>query len=90
MLKNCNLFQCDTTKVVLFNLSKILSISIYKENIELNVEAFSQRKNTEEISYVTPRKPKGNHQNNVIKTPLHSIASPSKYKNLNKELSKAN
>ena len=23
MLKNCNLFQCDTTKVVLFNLSKI-------------------------------------------------------------------
>ena len=91
MLKNCNLFQCDTTKVVLFNLSKILSISIYKENIELNVEAFSQRKNTEEISYVTPRKPKGNnHQNNAIKTPLHSIASPSKYKNLNKELSKAN
>ena len=90
MLKNCNLFQCDTIKVVLFNLSKILSISIYKENIELNVEAFSQRKNTEEISYVTPRKPKGNHQNNVIKTPLHSIASPSKYKNLNKELSKAN
>ena len=92
MLKNCNLFQCDTTKVVLFNLSKILSITIYKENIELNIETFSQRKNTEEISYVTPRKPKGCHaqSNNIIKTPLHSIASPSKYKNLNKELSKAN
>ena len=92
MLKNCNLFQCDTTKVVLFNLSKILSITIYKENIELNLETFSQRKNTEEISYVTPRKPKGCHaqSNNIIKTPLHSIASPSKYKNLNKELSKAN
>ena len=92
MLKNCNLFQCDTTKVVLFNLSKILSITIYKENIELNLETFSQRKNTEEISYVTPRKPKGYHaqSNNIIKTPLHSIASPSKYKNLNKELSKAN
>ena len=92
MLKNCNLFQCDTTKVVLFNLSKILSITIYKENIELNIETFSQRKNTEEISYVTPRKPKGYHaqSNNIIKTPLHSIASPSKYKNLNKELSKAN
>ena len=92
MLKNCNLFQCDTTKVVLFNLSKILSITIYKENIELNLETFSQRKSTEEISYVTPRKPKGCHaqSNNIIKTPLHSIASPSKYKNLNKELSKAN
>ena len=92
MLKNCNLFQCDTTKVVLFNLSKILSITIYKENIELNIETFSQRKNTEEISYVTPRKSKGNYyqSNNIIKTPLHSIASPSKYKNLNKELTKAN
>ena len=92
MLKNCNLFQCDTTKVVLFNLSKILSITIYKENIKLNIETFSQRKNTEEISYVTPRKPKGCHaqSNNIIKTPLHSIASPSKYKNLNKELTKAN
>ena len=93
MLKNCNLFQCDTTKVVLFNLSKILSIQIYKENIELNLESFSQRKNTEEINYVTPRKTKNNfynNNNNIIKTPLHSIASPSKYKNLNKELSKAN
>ena len=92
MLKNCNLFQCDTTKVVLFNLSKILSIKIYKENIELNMEAFSQRKSTDDISYVTPRKSKGNmyQNNNIIKTPLHSIASPSKYKNLNKEISKAN
>ena len=92
MLKNCNLFQCDTTKVVLFNLSKILPVQIYKENIELNIETFSQRKNTEEISYVTPRKPKGYYAqtNNILKTPLHSIASPSKYKNLNKELSKAN
>ena len=91
MLKNCNLFQRDTTKVVLFNLSKILPVQIYKENIELNIETFSQRKNTEEISYVTPRKPKGYTQNsNILKTPLHSIASPSKYKNLNKELSKAN
>ena len=93
MLKNCNLFQCDTTKVVLFNLSKILSIQIYKENIELNLESFSQRKNTEEINYVTPRKTKNNfynNNNNIIKTPLHSITSPSKYKNLNKELSKAN
>ena len=92
MLKNCNLFQCDTTKVVLFNLSKILSIKIYKENIESNMEAFSQRKSTDDISYVTPRKSKGNmyQNNNIIKTPLHSIASPSKYKNLNKEISKAN
>ena len=92
MLKNCNLFQCDTTKVVLFNLSKILSIKIYKENIELNLETFSQRKNTDDISYVTPRKSKGNlyQTNNILKTPLHSIASPSKYKNLNKEISKAN
>ena len=92
MLKNCNLFQCYTTKVVLFNLSKILSIKIYKENIELNMEAFSQRKSTDDISYVTPRKSKGNlyQNNNIIKTPLHSIASPSKYKNLNKEISKAN
>ena len=80
MLKNCNLFQCDTTKVVLFNLSKILPVQIYKENIELNIETFSQRKNTEEISYVTPRKPKGYYAqtNNILKTPLHSIASPSK------------
>ena len=93
MLKNCNLFQCDTTKVVLFNLAKILSIKIYKENIELNMETFSQRKSTDDISYVTPRKPKGNvymNNNNILKTPLHSIASPSKYKNLNKEISKAN
>ena len=92
MLKNCNLFQCDITKVVLFNLSKILSIKIYKENIELNLEAFSQRKNTDDISYVTPRKSKGGYlqNNNLLKTPLHSIASPSKYKNLNKEISKAN
>ena len=92
MLKNCNLFQCDTTKVVLFNLSKILSIKIYKENIELNMESFSQRKNTDDISYVTPRKSKGNiyQPNNILKSPLHSIASPSKYKNLNKEISKAN
>ena len=92
MLKNCNLFQCDTTKVVLFNLSKILSIKIYKENIELNIEAFSQRKSTDDISYITPRKSKANiyQTNNIIKTPLHSIASPSKYKNLNNEISKAN
>ena len=35
MLKNCNLFQLDTTKVVLFNLSKIISTSIYKDNQEI-------------------------------------------------------
>ena len=44
---------------------------------------------TPEISYVTPRKGKGQFQNNA-KTPMHSITSPSKYKNLNKELLKAN
>ena len=90
MLKNCNLFQLDTTKVVLFNLSKIICTSIYKENIESNLETFSQRK-SEEISYITPRKVKGScsfHKD--AKTPLHSITSPSKYKNLNKELLKAN
>ena len=85
MLKNCNLFQQDTTKVVLFNLSKIMSTSIYKENIEVNI---SQRK-SEELSFVTPRKIKGTNLNN-IKTPIHNITSPSKYKNLNKELLKAN
>ena len=86
MLKNCNLFQQDTTKVVLFNLSKIVSTSIYKENIELNIENLSQRK-SEEFSYVTPRKGKS-FQN--TQTPIHSITSPSKYKNLNKEMLKAN
>ena len=86
MLKNCNLFQQDTTKVVLFNLSKIISTSIYKENIELNIENISQRK-TEELNYLTPRKIKSQYQNG--KTPI-SINSPSKYKNLNKELLKAN
>ena len=88
MLKNCNLFQLDTTKVVLFNLAKIMSTSIYKENIESNIETFSKRK-TEELSYITPRKEKNVNQTN-IKTPVHSITSPSKYKNLNKELMKAN
>ena len=90
MLKNCNLFQLDTTKVVLFNLSKIICTSIYKENIESNLETFSQKK-SEEISYITPRKVKDScsfHKD--AKTPLHSITSPSKYKNLNKELLKAN
>ena len=88
MLKNCNLFQLDKTKVVLFNLSKIISTSIYKESIESNIESFSQRKNVE-LSYLTPHKERYSFNNN-IKTPLHSITSPSKYKNLNKELLKAN
>ena len=86
MLKNCNLFQRDTTKVILFNLSKINSTIIYKENVELNMENLSQRKSEE--NYVTPRKVKSQSQNN--QTPIHSITSPSKYKNLNKELLKAN
>ena len=38
MLKNCNLFQRDTTKVILFNLAKILSTSIYRENIQVTIE----------------------------------------------------
>ena len=88
MLKNCDLFQQDTTKVVLFILSKILSTSIYKENEELNIKNLSQRK-IEDIIYITPRKVIGSVQNNA-KTPIHSINSPSKYKNLNKELLKAN
>ena len=88
MLKNCNLFQLDTTKVVLFNLAKIMSTSIYKENIESNIETFSKRK-TAELSYITPRKSKDFNQTN-LKTPVHNITSPSKYKNLNKELMKAN
>ena len=88
MLKNCNLFQLDTTKVVLFNLSKIISTSIYKENIETNIQSLSQRK-TDELTYVTPRKEKDQYQNN-IKTPIYSITSPSKYKNLSKELLMAN
>ena len=88
MLKNCNLFQQDTTKVVLFNLSKILSTSIYKENIEFNLETLSQRKGKElNFNYVTPRK---DPNLNNMKTPIHNITSPSKYKNLNKELLKAN
>ena len=78
MLKNCNLFQQDTTKVVLFNLSKIISTSIYKENIPLNIENVSQRK-SEEYNYVTPHKLKNHYQNG--KTPI-SVNSPSKYKNL--------
>ena len=86
MLKNCNLFQQDTTKVVLFNLSKIISTTIYKENIENNdnnIDNLAQRTSTsEEFSYVTPRKKKNPYQN--------LITSPSKYKNLNKELLKAN
>ena len=84
MLKNCNLFQQDTTKVVLYTLSKILSTSVYTENLESPWEG-----TTPEISYITPRKGKGQFQNNA-KTPMHSITSPSKYKNLNKELLKAN
>ena len=86
MLKNCNLFQRDTTKVILFNLSKINSTIIYKENVELNMENLSQRKSEE--NYVTPRKVKS--QSQINQTPIHSITSPSKYKNLNKELLKAN
>ncbi len=89
MLKNCNLFQLDTTKVVLFNLSKIISTSIYKENIESNIESFLLKRKSDEFNYVTPRKEKYSFHNNM-KTPLHSITSPSKYKNLNKELLKAN
>ena len=84
MLKNCNLFQQDTTKVVLFNLSKIISTSIYKENIESkesNMDNLVQR-NSEQFSCVTPHKKKNPYQN--------LISSPSKYKNLNKELLKAN
>jgi hypothetical protein len=88
MLKNCNLFQRDTTKVILFNLAKILSTSIYRENIQVTIEELSKRKN-DELSYITPRKTK---QPNIstIKTPIHSLNSPSKYKNLNEELLKAN
>ena len=93
MLKNCNLFQQDTTKVVLFNLSKIISTSIYKdnqdnvENIEINIKNLINNIDNEQ-SYLTPHKIKEQYLDN-LKTPIHSIASPSKYKNLNKELLKA-
>ena len=93
MLKNCNLFQQDTTKVVLFNLSKIISTSIYKdnqdnvENIEINIKNVINNIDNEQ-SYLTPHKIKEQYLDN-LKTPIHSIASPSKYKNLNKELLKA-
>ena len=93
MFKNCNLFQQDTTKVVLFNLSKIISTSIYKdnqdniENIEINIKNVKNNIDNEQ-SYLTPHKIKEQYLD-YLKTPIHSIASPSKYKNLNKELLKA-
>ena len=88
MLKHCELFQEDTTKVILFTLSKIMSTNIYKDNAE-NLELNSQKK-FDSLSIITPTKPKNNIQNNNIITPLRSMVSPSKYKNFDKELLKAN
>ena len=92
LLKNCNLINIDTTKVVLFNLSKILSIQIYKESIESNLESATKIKNYDDITYVTPSRAKYNYSksNNILKTKLDNLGSLYDYDNNNEEIYETN
>ena len=91
-MKNCNSINIDNTKVVLFNLSKILSIQIYKESIESNLESATKIKNYDDITYVTPSRAKYNYSknNNILKTKLDNLGSLYDYDNNNEEIYETN
>ena len=87
LISNCKKYQENTTKIVMFSLTKIMNTNTYRENFE--IEKPLTENIIENISHISDT-PKKKRNGRIQRSPLNLFVSPTKYRNFEKEIRSCN
>ena len=87
LISNCKKYQENTTKIVMFSLTKIMNTNTYRENFE--IEKPLTENIIENISHISDT-PKKKRNGRIQRSPLNLFVSPTKYRNFEKEIKNSN